>query len=575
MTVFAGAYCLDAAARIPAALADDLRRNLRSRDDERGERQRYEAPGFCLESWDSGAFAERSWSEGPQGVLKLAGDPLLQDAPPSRAEQTARLGQALRQGNLELLAGCRGSFALVDYEPGKHALTLATDHIGLRSLYYAVQDGVLVFATAQRILENLGWLRRSLSPLGMAELSAFAFPLAERTPYREISILRECEVLSARSGKTRLQRYYDWSQAEPPPSTTELYQLFQQAVSLRAGQDRNVYSFLSGGMDSRSIVATLLEGDRHIEALNFSASASQDQIFAQQLAATIGPRLSLHCLAGGNFPNFSFLALAAKTGLEQRESLDVDRRQFIWSGDGGSVGLGHVYMDEAMLDIAEQQGLDAATRYFMTFNRIALPTKAMSRLAARELPAQLHAAVLAEMQRYPRKDVGRQIYLFLLFNDQRRHLFKHFETIDQHGLELLTPFYDAAFLKAIAATPARQGILHRLYAEWFECLPAFARSTPWQTYPGHVPCPISSADVGSYQWAAKDSSHRVPLGERLSVAGKLVQALAAAKPSEAFSTTGVGLAALSHATGLRDCQHVLAVLETYARHVGLVNPGTA
>jgi hypothetical protein len=578
MTVFAGAYCLDASTKIPAALASALRASLRTQEDGRGERSRYELPAFVLESWDSGAFGAASWRANSNGVSKLAGDTLLDDGESLlRTEQAARLELNLRACKFEVLAKSRGSFALVDYAAGSHKLILTTDHVGLRPIYYAVQDGVLIFATALRILESLPWLRRSLSQLGMAELSAFSFPLAERTPYTEISILRECEILVFDGGKKSQTHYYDWaedtnSRPAATPSPAYLYGLFEDAVSMRAGSDRSVYSFLSGGMDSRSIVATLLKNDRRIQALNFSASASKDQYYAQQLAAEVGPSLELHCLAGGNFPNFSFLALAAKTELEQTQSIDVDRKQIIWSGDGGSVGMGHVYMDEAMLDIVEQKGLADAAKYFLQLNRIALPTKAMSRSASSMLPSHLHKAVLAEMQRYPRHEPGRQIYMFLLFNDQRRHLFKHFETIDQHGLELLTPFYDATFLKAIAATPVRQGILHRLYAEWFEYMPEQARKTRWQTYPGHVPCPIKTEDVGSYQWATdKDRYYRASFRERLLVAKKAFIAFSAAQRSGAFSATGVTTAAVLHALGLRDCRHVVAALETYAKHVKLAN----
>lgn len=572
MTVFAGAYCINNADSLPSVLVRDIPAVLRTADDGCGTHSRYETTSFVLESWDSGAFRESAWHEDVKGVCKLAGDPLLQGETLSRAKQVTLLVRSLRRSEFELLATSRGTFALVDYDAGRHRLILTTDHVGLRPIYYAVQDGVLVFATALRILESLQWLRRSLSPQGMAELSAFSFPLADRTPYAEISVLRECEIVLVEEGRISHERYYDW--AEPSPSNdgaagvsaspAELFRLFEEAVLMRVGGDRSVYSFLSGGMDSRSIVAMLLDDSRHIEALNFSANESQDQYYAQQFAAEVGARLTLHCLAGGVFPNFSFLALAAKTELEKVKSIDVDRRQCIWSGDGGSVGLGHVYMDETMLNIADQEGLAGVVEYFLKFNRIALPTKVMSRSTRRTIPIRFHEAVLGEMQRYHRHELGRQIYLFLLFNDQRRHLFKHFETIDRHGLELLTPFFDAKFLKAIVATPIRKGILHQLYAEWFEYMPEVARRTRWQTYPGHVPCPIKTEERGSYQWAK--IHRRATIGERFEVAHRILRAFRTTRGLGVFSTTRVALVAIMQALGLRNSEYLAVILEKYAMH---------
>lgn len=306
MTVFAGAYCMHASARVPAGLIRDLPAALRELDDDAGTYSRYETTSFVLESWDSGAFSEPAWFEDENGVCKLAGDPLLEGESLSRTKQVTRLRRALGDGQFELLATSRGSFAFVNYEAAPHKLILTTDHVGLRSIYYAVQEGVLVFATALRILENLSWLRRSLSSQGMVELSAFSFPLADRTPYTEICILRECEIVSLEEGVISQEHYYDWSETctsnfdlEKSPSPAHLYGIFEEAVSIRAGGDRDVYSFLSGGMDSRAIAAMLLKGDRRIEALNFSYTDSQDYYYARQFAAEVSPHLILHCREGG------------------------------------------------------------------------------------------------------------------------------------------------------------------------------------------------------------------------------------------------------------------------------------
>lgn len=572
MTVFAGAYCFNLATAVPADLVRSLKVGLRTIDDNRGTRSRYETNSFVLETWDSGAFGEPALQVDADGVSKVAGDPILDVEPRTRLTQLMLLRQAVGDEQLDLLANSRGSFAFVDYKAGSHRLVLTTDVIGLRPIYYAVQDGVVVFSTALRVLENIPWLRRSLSSQGMAELCAFSFPLADRTPYAEINVLRECELISVADGRMSHRTYFDWSEASPLSDETainslsaQLHQLFADAVSMRAAGDISVYSFLSGGMDSRAIVAMLLNNNLRIEALNFSYIASQDHYYAQQFAADVGSPLTLHCMeGGGDYLNYSFLARDARTALEATKSIHVDRPECIWSGDGGSVGLGHVYMDEEMLDIADQKGLRAAAEYFLKSNRIGFSTKVMSPVASRTMPDLLQDAVIAEMERYSRNERGRQMYLFLLFNDQRRHLFKHFETIDQHGVELLTPFFDSKFLKAIASTPIRKGILHRLYADWFDLLPEVARRTPWQTYPGHVPCPIKSDTVGSYQWTK--NRRRVSIGERLMVARRILVAFGSARKTGVFSTARIALAAIMQALGLRDGDHIAAMLEMYAIH---------
>lgn len=573
MTIFAGAFSLNTRA-LPTSLKESLRLNLRSVNNLSGESQECNQDSFFLIKWDSGAFSESAWQLKPDGsVCTLVGDPLLieNSIRTSRAQQLARLAPASEPLDGAALAMCRGSFALVRYEANGQSLSLTTDAVGLRSIYYVFQDGVLFFSTALRVLEAIPEIEKKLSILGMAEQSAFSFPLADRTPYEGIKVLRECEILMASGAGISSRSYYDWTTSEtssndPAEAAKHLHSIFQEAIRIRAGEDKRVYSFLSGGMDSRAIMATLIGMGRHVEAMNFSPDASQDQRYAQLLAAEAKEECRLHCLKGGSYPNFSFLALAAKTELEQLELTSVDRPQLIWSGDGGSVGLGHVYMNERMLDLGESGDIPSAMKHFMDVNRIAIAHGVLRNEVRQYLPKMLFESVMSEVDRYQRMDIGRRIYLFLLFNDQRRHLFKHFETIDQHGLELLTPFYDAQLLKAVSATPARWGILHRLYDLFFQHLPSFALRTPWQTYPGHVPCPLPQDTSASYQWTRTSQPERRGIVGRTKLARQLLLAFNRTMKPQVFSQSRIWLAALLHASGIRDCQHILSPLQIYQQY---------
>jgi hypothetical protein len=582
MTLFAGVFNVGAPREVPLGLRDDLSRHLcraplcDAAGLALGSRQTHHSDGFFMTQWDSGAFGEAAWRETPDGsVSTLAGDPLLtnQGMRLSRGQQLAQLaplGQGLAGAQM---ARCRGTFAVAHFDAPSQSLQLATDALGLRPVFYVIQDGWLIFSSALRVLESAQDVKKTLSPLGMAELSAFTYPLADRTPYEGIKLLREGEVLSASRAGVSLESCMDWLNLPAPASTpvaaaAQIYAVFDEAVCLRAGTDQTVYSFLSGGMDSRAIVANLLSSGREVVAMNFSGEASQDLNYAQQFAAGAGPGCHLYCLPGGYFPNFSQLALAAKTSLEQAQTTRVERPRLLWSGDGGSVGLGHVYMDEKMLDLVHQGDMEEAVNYFLEVNRIGLPIGVLSGATREQLPQQLFESVVKEVNRYPCQDMGRRLYFFLLFNDQRRHLFKHFESIDLHGLELLTPFFDTRFLQAVAATPVRWGVLHRLYGHFFAQLPTFARRTPWQTYPGHETCPVKGADAGKVgydQWS--QTPYRAGVMARLRCAFQLIGLVRSSLRPPVFSRSRVWLAALGHALGLRDSRYILARLELYHHHL--------
>ncbi|MEY3146557.1 MAG: hypothetical protein RL342_2228 [Pseudomonadota bacterium] len=582
MTLFAGVFNVGAPREVPLGLMEDLTRHLcraplcDAAGLALGSRQTHHSAGFYMTHWDSGAFGEAAWREAADGsVSTLVGDPLLTEHNTrlSRSQQLDQLAPVGQRLEVAPLARCRGTFACVHFDAPSHCLQLAADALGLRPVYYVLQDDWLIFSSVLRVLEAAQDVNKTLSLLGMAELSAFTYPLADRTPYEGIKRLREGELLGASRAGVSLESTIDWlnpgkSADTPQAAAAQIYAAFDEAVCARAGTDQTVYSFLSGGMDSRAIVANLLSSGREVVAMNFSGEASQDLHYAQQFADLAGPGCHLHCLPGGHFPNFSLLALSAKTTLEQAAPTGVDRPRLLWSGDGGSVGLGHVYLDEPLLDLAEQGGVEEAVDYFLSLNRIGLSTGILSAATRHQLPQMLFDSVVHEVNRYPCQDMGRRFYLFLLFNDQRRHLHQHFESIDQHGLELLTPFFDTRFLQAVAATPARWGVLHHLYGHFFAQLPTFARQTPWQTYPGHEACPVKGADAGGaghYQWSQTPIRHGWLA--RLRCAWQLVDSARARAQPPVFSRPRIWLAALGHALGLQDSRYILTRLKLYQYHL--------
>jgi asparagine synthetase B (glutamine-hydrolysing) len=487
----------------------------------------------------------------------LCGDPIL----PVGA---SRLQQEARSGRTEAFRRARGTYCFVHYDAPNERLWLVADHVGLRPIYYTAKNGVIVFASALRILEAASLIEKRVSLEAMIELSCLDFLLAEHTPYENIFVIRESEIIETTERGIRRLTYDEWPESEvtpedPKATAAHLMDTFNEAVGLRAGPEREALAYLSGGLDSRAIVAALIERGIAVTGLNFSPAGSQDRVYAEGFARAAGPTLQLHYFERHMQPNYSLLAKEA-LGQMRHEALPGTK---IWSGDGGSVGLGHVYMDEAMVERLEANDLGGAAVQFLNLNRFHMPAKIFAGPVRKKFDGYLKEAIVQELRRRPRRDAGRSLYLFLLFNDQRRHLFKHFETMDEHGLEFHLPFFDADFLKAVASTPVRLGILHRLYMNWFEYLPPFSRATPWQAYPGHVPCPLSSAETLDYQW----SPPRQTLRSRVRTAASLVKSLTAGDLAPGvFSKKQIALAAVIHLAGVRDNEYVLGIVRQFRQH---------
>jgi asparagine synthase (glutamine-hydrolysing) len=160
-----------------------------------------------------------------------------------------------------------------------------------------------------------------------------------------------------------------------------------------------------------------------------------------------------------------------------------------FSGDGGSVGLGHVYIDPDHVERIRDGDIESFCRYAL--DQRGLPFNWFYKKKVFDTLRRLvENDIRNELERIPNAEPGRRFHLWLMDNDQRRHLHSQFENIDHSRREHLTPFFDTEFMKAVITIPVDRCLLHEFYHEWMKRLPAAVSSTPWQAYPTHLPCPI-------------------------------------------------------------------------------------
>jgi asparagine synthase (glutamine-hydrolysing) len=162
-----------------------------------------------------------------------------------------------------------GDFAFAIWDAARRRLVLARDRMGVRPLYYTVQNGVLAFASEVKALFRFPGVEARLDPVALDQCFTFWFPLAPRTPWAGIHELPPGHVLVAEDGRIRLERYWaldypaaDGSDRGPALDrrreediAEELEALLIDATRLRLRADVPVGAYLSGGLDSSATTA--------------------------------------------------------------------------------------------------------------------------------------------------------------------------------------------------------------------------------------------------------------------------------------------------------------------------------
>ena len=141
-------------------------------------------------------------------------------------------------------------------------------------------------------------------------------------------------------------------------------------------------------------------------------------------------------------------------------------------------------------------------RAIQDLNRFFLSPRSFNR-ARRELAEIPFIGIYEDLLSRPHVEPGRNAHLFFMFNDQRRHLAAHYESLHIHQLDLVLPFFDGRFVSAILSSSIDQFLLHRLYNNVMDLLVSASDSPSQISWSCALPDPpqisgrTSGATVGA------------------------------------------------------------------------------
>ena len=156
-----------------------------------------------------------------------------------------------------------GMFAVAIWDRQRRRLTLARDPLGIKPLYYAVQNGGLAFASELKALMPVPGLRFDVSPRAVHDFFSFGHIRTDRSIYREVQTLAPGHRLTLEAeGTPGIEAY--WRPAfRPAPHRSdndwiaEFRELWLNTVERHMLADVEVGAFLSGGIDSSAVVAAM------------------------------------------------------------------------------------------------------------------------------------------------------------------------------------------------------------------------------------------------------------------------------------------------------------------------------
>ena len=157
----------------------------------------------------------------------------------------------------------RGMFAFAVWDAQRQRLFLARDPMGIKPLYYCAVGEYFLFATEIRALLATGLVRRKLDRAGLLNYLTFGSSYDPITLIDGVSSLPPGNYLEWQNGDIRTACYWNFPLTanretdECGEFEQQLRDIVHESLEMQMVSDVPVGVFLSGGIDSSSIVAAL------------------------------------------------------------------------------------------------------------------------------------------------------------------------------------------------------------------------------------------------------------------------------------------------------------------------------
>lgn len=196
----------------------------------------------------------------------------------------------------EYAEGCfaklRGMFSIALWDSRNRKLVLARDRVGKKPLFYAAGRDRILFGSELKALLAGDSLSRDMDEQALSDYFSFGYIPAPKTIYRSVRKVMPGHYLVASIGGVRETAYWDLSFAKVEQRSEaewgeRLRHELCEATRVRLMTDVPLGAFLSGGIDSSSVVAMmshLMKGAVTTCSIGFEEEKYDEAKYARQIS---------------------------------------------------------------------------------------------------------------------------------------------------------------------------------------------------------------------------------------------------------------------------------------------------
>jgi len=174
---------------------------------------------------------------------------------------TEAIIHAYEEWGVDCVKKLNGMFGFAVWDDRQQRLFLARDRIGIKPLYYYLDQNQLVFGSELKSIIQINSVPREIEPKALDTFLTFEYIPSPYSIFKDVFKLPPGHWMIYQNGEAKIQPYWQLEYQKSEMSEQQLLQRFdellQDAVNIRLMSDVPLGAFLSGGLDSSSIVAMM------------------------------------------------------------------------------------------------------------------------------------------------------------------------------------------------------------------------------------------------------------------------------------------------------------------------------
>lgn len=197
---------------------------------------------------------------------------------------TEVLLKAFREWNVAALDKLNGMFAFAVWDDIEKELTLVRDRAGIKPLYFAQAGGQFIFASEIKAILASGLVSAAIDMQALDQYLTFLWTPDPHTLFKDIYKLPPAHYLKWKDGKVTQHEWWDLSFENIDNNRDEIYwrektlDTLDRVVRMEMVSDVPLGSFLSGGVDSSSIVALMKAHTSGRPVSTYTVGTEQDDL---------------------------------------------------------------------------------------------------------------------------------------------------------------------------------------------------------------------------------------------------------------------------------------------------------